>query len=269
MKPKTISILVSTYNWPEALERSVYSIFKQNRLPDEIIIADDGSKDDTKILVEKLKTVSPVPIVHIWHEDSGFRLGEIRNKSIKSANSEYIIQIDGDIILDPNFISDHISLIKKNSFLCGSRVWISKEQSEEILGSNPEAKIEKHKFPLSTILNSLRNSTLSYFLADRYKKNKPTALRGCNMSFWKSDLLLVNGYNEDIQGWGSEDAELAIRLINKGVKKRFLKFSAVAYHLYHKENSKANLLENEKILNLTIQNKTIWAENGIQKHRNS
>jgi predicted glycosyltransferase involved in capsule biosynthesis len=89
------------------------------------------------------------------------------------------------------------------------------------------------------------------------------------MSFWKSDLLLVNGYNEDIQGWGSEDAELAIRLINKGVKKRFLKFSAVAYHLYHKENSKANLLENEKILNLTIQNKTIWAENGIQKHRNS
>ncbi|MFD1164588.1 glycosyltransferase family 2 protein [Sphingobacterium daejeonense] len=269
MIPKSISIMVSTYNWPEALERCINSIFLQDHLPDEIIIADDGSREETLILINKLKNTSPIPIIHVWQEDHGFRLGEIRNKAIIASNHEYIIQIDGDIILDSHFISDHISLVEKSAFLCGSRVWITQEQSAEILENPPGFSINRNKFPISTILNSLRNSSLSHFLADKYKKNKPTILRGCNMSFWKSDLLSVNGYNEDIQGWGSEDAELAIRLINKGVKKRFLKFSAVAYHLYHKENSKANFDKNEKILNLTIQNKITWVDNGIQKNGSS
>lgn len=264
-KPETVAILVSTYNWPEALERSVYSIFAQDRLPDEIIIADDGSGSETKTCIERLTKLSTIPIRHVWHEDSGFRLAEIRNKAIQASNADYIIQIDGDIILDPHFISDHLSLVEKDHFLCGSRVWIDQEQSAEIFANPPGFKLDKRKFPLSTVLNSFRSAPLARFMADRYKKNKPTALRGCNMSFWKKDLIAVNGYDESIQGWGSEDAELALRLINKGIKKRFLKFAAVAYHLYHKENSKDNLENNEKILAHTRNSGLTWTTKGIQK----
>ncbi|MGN0019529.1 MAG: glycosyltransferase family 2 protein [Sphingobacterium hotanense] len=264
-KPKTVSILISTYNWPEALERCVQTVWAQDRLPDEILIADDGSKEPTKRLIERLKQESPVPIVHVWHPDEGFRLSVIRNKAIAIASSEYIIQIDGDILLDPHFIKDHLSLVEPNYFLCGSRVWVSKEQSQELLEQKSTIKVQRHKFPLPFILNSLRSGILSRFLADRYKKNKPRILRGCNMSFWKKDLLAVNGYNEAIQGWGSEDAELAFRLMNTGVKKRFLKFAAVAYHLYHKENNKENLPENDKILEDTITTKKVWAIEGIVK----
>src|SRR5690606_35515062 len=111
-----------------------------------------------------------------------------------------------------------------------------------------KVKLNKLKFPLGSVLNSLRFSVLMRYLADRYKRDKPRALRGCNMSFWKTDLLAVNGYNEDIQGWGSEDAEIAIRLMNHGIKKRFIKFGAIAYHIYHDENNKNNLDRNEKTL---------------------
>lgn len=261
----TISIMVSTYNWPQALKPCILSILNQNHLPHEIIIADDGSNQQTKELLEQLNRDSPIPIVHVWHADDGFRLSEIRNKAIARASGEYIIQIDGDILLDAHFIADHLALMQKNAFLCGSRVWVSKEQSMELLKNAESPRLKRHRFPIATILNSVRNLSLSHFLADRYKKNQPTILRGCNMSFWKKDLLAVNGYDESIKGWGSEDAELAIRLINYGIKKRFLKFAAVAYHLYHPENSKANTANNLQVLNQTITEKKTWTSSGILK----
>ncbi|MGH2622172.1 MAG: glycosyltransferase family 2 protein, partial [Sphingobacterium sp.] len=214
----TITIMVSTYNWPQALKPCIKSILNQNYLPNEIVVADDGSDHQTKELIEQLRLESPIPIVHVWHEDDGFRLSEIRNKAILQAKGEYIIQIDGDILLDTHFIADHLSLMENKAFLCGSRVWISKEQSMELLAHTENIKIAKHRFPISSIFNSIRHLGISKFLADRYKKNQPTVLRGCNMSFWKEDLLAVNGYDESIKGWGSEDAELAIRLINHGIK---------------------------------------------------
>src|SRR5690606_18675103 len=156
------------YNWPEALKPCIQSILNQNHLPDEIIIADDGSKHQTKELVAQLQMESSIPIVHVWHEDLGFRLSEIRNKAIINAKGEYIIQIDGDILLDSHFISDHLALMQKKAFLCGSRVWVSKKQSLELLADTENLNIKKHQFPLSSILNSIRQLGLSRLLADRY-----------------------------------------------------------------------------------------------------
>lgn len=260
-----VSLIISTYNWPEALMKSLESVLYQSILPNEIIIADDGSSYSTKIAIDKFKQTSPVPIVHIWHPDNGFRLSSIRNKAIAAAHYEYIIQIDGDIIMDRNFIEDHLRLSQQQAFLCGSRVLLSQKLSKTILHQYGLLKLNIFQRPLATILNSLRVPFLTKIMADRYKKNKPRALRGCNMSFWKKDLFEINGYNESIQGWGSEDAELAIRLLNKGVKKRFIKFGAIAYHIYHPENSKTNLAENEKTLFKAIQEKTTWIATGIKR----
>jgi len=258
-----VSLIISTYNWPKALEKSIQSVFQQSVLPNEIIIADDGSGISTHQLIDRLKVTSSIPIIHVWHTDEGFRLSAIRNKAIAIAKFEYIIQIDGDIIMDSRFIADHLRLSQSGAFLCGSRVILSKKLSTELLHQVKTIIPNKLKFPLGSVLNSLRIPLLTKIMADRYKRNSPKALRGCNMSFWKQDLIEINGYNESIQGWGSEDAELAIRLMNKGIKKRFLKFGGIAYHIFHKENSKANLPQNEKILEQSIQEKTTWATNGI------
>ena len=133
-KPR-VSLLVTTYNSPRYLELSIRSIFNQRRLPDEILVADDGSGEETRLLVEELAAESFVPLRHIWHPDKGFRLSAIRNKAIEAANGDYIIQIDGDIILHPAFVLDHMRIARKGSFITGSRVLLTKETTDEIISS--------------------------------------------------------------------------------------------------------------------------------------
>lgn len=262
----SVSLIISTYNWPQALEKCLKSVLRQTYLPTEIVIADDGSNTKTKEVIDHFAKNCTVQLKHIWHDDKGFRLAAIRNKAIYAASGDYIIQIDGDIIMECHFIEDHLHFLQESAFLCGSRVWIPKEYSDQILNSSDINQLNLFQFPMSSILNGLRIPKLGKLITSSYKKNKPLALRGCNMSFWKKDLMKINGYNEEIQGWGSEDADLAIRLINNGVKKLFIKFAGIAYHIYHKENSKSDLIKNEKILSNSIANQETWIPNGIIKN---
>ena len=132
--PKSVSLIISTYNWVDALELCLDSVVKQTRLPDEVIIADDGSTKETKQLLDKY--FSKLNIIHVWHEDNGFRLSEIRNKAIAKSSSEFIIQIDGDIILNKYFIIDHINKSKPNFFTVGSRVLLNDKLSKKIIKHN-------------------------------------------------------------------------------------------------------------------------------------
>ena len=231
MKDKfTTAILISTYNSPSFLRLCLESVAGQRVMPDEILIADDGSGPETREVVNEFVSRVPVPVRHIWHEDDGFRLGAIRNKAIAAAVSDYIVQIDGDIILHPEFIFDHIRFARRGSFVTGSRKLLDERQTSELLdGKDFGALFRKSPlrfYPLTLALQGMRS-------------NDGTYVRGCHMAFWRSDLLAVNGYNELIKGWGREDSELSWRLINFGLKKRFLKFGALEFHLYHPENSRA------------------------------
>ncbi|MFM7720217.1 MAG: glycosyltransferase, partial [Sediminibacterium sp.] len=97
----SVALIIATYNWPQALQQTLRSVAHQTILPNEVLIADDGSDERTANLIQQFKEAHPtINIIHVWHEDNGFRLAAIRNKSISMAQSEYIIQIDGDIILD-------------------------------------------------------------------------------------------------------------------------------------------------------------------------
>lgn len=262
-----VSLLISTYNWKEALSLCLYSALGQTVKPYEILIADDGSRDDTRELIERFRAKTDIPIVHIWHEDKGFRLSAIRNRSIEKAKGDYIIQIDGDIILDKNFISDHIEMARKGHFVCGSRVLLGRRSTARLLRGIEDYPVF-FKQSLSFMLNAFRSKFLRAFLADRYAKNCMSSIRGCNMAFWKEDLLRINGYNECLEMWGQEDVELSYRLIHAGVKKRQLKMGGVEFHLYHKFASRENLEYHEQILQKVIEQKIIWCENGIVKKNN-
>ncbi len=262
-----VTLLVSTYNWKEALSFTIESALQQTLLPCEIVIADDGSENDTRELVSHYQCVSPIPIKHVWHEDTGFRLTTIRNKAIAASSGEYIIQTDGDIILDKNFIKDHLEVAREDAFVCGSRVLLSRSYTEHIfkLGS---FKFSLFKSPWQYGLNSLRSRLLRNFLASRYGQKKINRLRGCNMAFWRNDLLAVNGYNEDLTSWGHEDAELAYRLINAGKKKRFLKMGGVVYHLWHKTASKHNESIHNDAICKARNTGMFWCDNGLSKYLN-
>lgn len=217
MNITTVTLLVSTYNWEDALRLCLLSALDQTVPPNEIVVADDGSLENTRKLIEEMRTITNIPIIHVWHEDKGFRLTTIRNKAIAHAMGEYIIQIDGDVILEKHFIQDHIELMQKGYFVCGSRVKLAPNVTAKLI---KDVCVKLSIFNLKTgfVLNSIRSKTLRSFMAKRYAR-RINHMRGCNMAFWKTDLILINGYNEDLQDWGQEDAELVYRLHFAGVKK--------------------------------------------------
>ena len=131
-----VSLIVATYNWPESLILALRSIEKQTIVPEEVVIADDGSTAETKEIIDKFQKDSDLNIIHSWQEDNGFRVAKSRNKAIAKSYGDYIILIDGDIILHPKFIQDHVNNAKVGYFMQGSRVLLSQDITEQIIISN-------------------------------------------------------------------------------------------------------------------------------------
>ena len=263
------SLIVTTYNWPKALEVCMESVLRQTVIPKEIIIADDGSKQETADLIKKMQKSNPnIKIIHSWQEDKGFRLSMSRNKAISKATGEYIIIIDGDLLLERHFIQDHIENKEKGYFIQGSRVIMSEDKSKEIFkGKLPEMPLALIEKGFKNKANMIRNTLLSKMFVKKDKKQ--SGIRGCNMSFFKEDLVKVNGFEEEIQGWGREDSEIAVRLFNNGISKKRLKFKALTYHIYHNENDRSKLKENDEFLEKVIKSGKKRAEKGLNSHERS
>ncbi len=258
------SLIITTYNRPDALELSLSSVLHQSVLPDEIIIADDGSTDETAQLIKKIQKTSAVKIIHAWQEDDGFQLAKSRNNAIAKSHSKYLVMIDGDMILHRHFIKDHLDCAKSSTFLQGSRVLMDSTLTEHYL---------KHKIcNIPSGLKGLKNPLNGYYfpwlsqIICHKKRIKHKGVRGCNMSFFKSDVVKVNGFNEEFVTWGREDSEFVERLFNSGVKRRNLKFRGIQYHLYHPEGEAETA--NNEILNNTINNKLTWCKQGLDTHHN-
>ncbi len=257
------TLVTPTYNWPEALELLLLSIKNQSILPNEVIIADDGSKEDTTKLIQEFQKGFPVPLLHVWHEDNKNQKPAIMNKAIAKAKYEYIIEIDGDIIMHKDFVKDHLSLAEENVFLYGSRVNIQKEYLETLF------KKKKIQFNVFSKGIKKRGRTLHIpFLANRYKKEdtRSNKLRGCNMSFWRKDFIKINGFNESLTGWGIDDSEMIQRLINIGVQGKRLKFKGLVYHIYHNEQNKSHLEVNRLIEKETTEKKLTYIDKGVNQY---
>lgn len=256
-----ISLIITTYNWKEALNAVLKSVLIQTILPDEVIIADDGSKLNTTELIKNWQKSFPIPLIHSWQEDKGFRAAESRNKAIAKSSGDYIIMIDGDMVLSKNFIEDYKRYAKKGWFIQAGRVLVNEACTNKILNFNyvPNFFSKGLKNRKNTISNTFLSKIFSF------ESNTDKGTRTCNLACWKEDLLNINGFNNDFVGWGREDSDFVLRLLHSGKKRLYLKFACVAYHLYHKENSRASLKENDNLLKNTIEKKTIYCENGINK----
>lgn len=259
----TTALVIATYNWTQALECCLKSFLLQSEKVDELIIADDGSDENTKILIEQFSLKHKIKLVHVWHEDNGFRLSHIRNKAIAKSSADYIIQIDGDIIMHQHFVRDHIRNSEPGRYIKGSRVLLNKDKTESIL-SHKNIDLNFYSDGIKNKINALHIPSLQNIFTK--KISDPFKIRGCNMSFWRKDFISANGYNEDISGWGREDSELVMRFINASIFGKTLKFGAVAFHLFHNENSKSDLIGNNSILQETIDNKLVRCKNGIDKY---
>lgn len=257
-----LSLVIATYNWTEALHLCLLSVKQQIMLPNEVIIADDGSDDNTKILIQKMQMDFPVSIIHVWHEDRGFRKSLILNKAIKKASGAYIVQIDGDVVLNRHFIADHKSVAEEGVFIRGTRAHIRQDFIKQIYASRC-VNLNFLSAGIINRFNAIRLPLLAFLFERKVKSSRN--VRGSNLSYWKSDFVLVNGYDNELQGWGHEDEELAARFVNNQILKKAIKFKAIQFHLSHKEAPKVNVHLHDDAVRYTLKNKLKTCNNGYEQ----
>jgi glycosyltransferase involved in cell wall biosynthesis len=260
--PKT-SLVITTYNWPEALSLCLKSVAQQRVLPGEVIVADDGSTEATRRLIDEVRKDFPVPLIHVWQEDMGYRKTRIVNKAVKQTSGEYLIFTDGDIIMHPFFIADHVKNIHPDYFLQGSRGMLTPKKTALLIRTG-NIRLTPFSKGIKNRLNVIRSKFLSRFI--HVNPASPQHIIGCNYSFWKKDYIAANGLNNSFDNsWGHDDSEYAARLINNGVKRKKIKFLAVCYHQYHPYYAHDNEKIHWRVFEKTVAGKIKRCENGYDQ----
>ncbi|SFF52175.1 Glycosyltransferase involved in cell wall bisynthesis [Duganella sp. CF458] len=270
----TISLIITTYNRPDALSAVVEACFAQDDNNFEIIIADDGSANNTRETVAALLARSPVPMKHVWQEDIGFRAARARNLGTLAAQGEYIIFIDGDCVPQKDFVANHRRLSKRGHVVTGSRVLLSETYTRRLLEQHLDIQrlgaMEKFKLYLAGSANKFLQTMLT--LPDLGRESKRFTwrrIKSCNMAVWRSDLDLVNGFDESFTGWGHEDSDLVVRLFNAGVMRKSGAFATEVYHLWHREAKRDQESSNRSVVLKRAEDKTTQAVAGLRELRAS
>jgi glycosyltransferase involved in cell wall biosynthesis len=263
-----ISVIITTYNRPDALAAVLEACFGQDDHNFEIIIADDGSTNNTRQCIENLKRRSPVPLLHVWQPDDGFRAARARNLGILAASGDYIVFLDGDCMPQPSFISQHRKLARPGYLVTGSRVLLSPGYTLRVLAERISllglSAWDKLKLRLTGDVNKFLQTVLT--LPDFGRESRRFSwrrIKSCNLGVWRSDLGKVNGFDESFQGWGHEDSDLVVRLFNAGVMRKEGAFATEVYHLWHRENERSLEDRNRNIVLQRASDKTILAAHGL------
>lgn len=267
-----VSIIITTYNSPRWLQKVLWGFAVQTHQDFEILIADDGSGDETRTLIDQMRAETGMDIHHVWHEDDGFRKTAILNKAIVEATTDYLLFTDGDCIPRKDFLQVHVDHAEKGYFLSGGYFKLPMATSEAITKEDIETQ---RCFDVAWLkANGLARTYKTLKLKARGWRQRllngvtpaKATWNGHNASGWKSDILAVNGYNEDMQ-YGGLDRELGERLMNAGIKGKQIRYSAVVVHLDHKRGyaTQESIEKNRRIRDEVAEQKITWTPNGIKK----
>lgn len=233
------SVIFTTYNHPKWLEKVLWGFSAQTVKDFEIIVADDGSSNETREVVDGFVEQSGIAVKHIRHEDDGFQKCRILNRAIVASESDYLIFTDGDCIPHPDFVKHHIELAEDNAFLSGGYFKLPLDVSRKITRQNildgqatAPAWLLKNGVPFTFKISKLYSSPFWGRLLDALTITKPS-WNGHSASTWKSLIEQTNGFDERMQ-YGGQDREFGERLVNMGVKPKQVRYRCSCVHLDHK-----------------------------------
>ena len=257
----TIGVIISTYNNPAWLEKTLWGYMAQDRNPDEIIIADDGSTDETRQLIERY--AEKLPLLHVWHEDDGFRKTKILNKALCAATADYLIFTDQDCVPRHDFVATHERLARKGCLLSGGYFKLPMDISRQLTQTDIA---EGRAFDLGWLRQQGLRWTFkcTKLVQSRWFTRLMNAVtpthatwNGMNSSTWRKEILQVKGFDERML-YGGEDREMGERLFNTGMKGVQIRYSAIVLHLDHSRpyvNEEA--LRRNKSIRETTRNKKL------------
>lgn len=273
-----LSLIIATYNSPVFLEMVLLTVKAQKLNAEdyplvEIIIADDGSTSDTKILIDKYANILPFRLKHIWHEDNGFRLASIRNLAVKNSTGEYLVFLDCDCLLPEDFIANQLLLREAGFCVAGNRVLLLQQYTAEIT-KTLDVSITQNNFiqnivfkllgKTNKLLPSLRLSPDAAWRKSRRHDWKMP--KGCNFALWREDYMRVNGFDESFTGWGHEDSDIVVRLLHAGILIKNGRFAVPVFHMWHKENNRDRKSINyDRLITRLSDESFVRAEIGISQ----
>jgi glycosyltransferase involved in cell wall biosynthesis len=260
-----VALIVTTYERADALATVLDSVTRQDTPPAEIIVADDGSGPATREAIASFLARSAVPARVVSQPHEGFRVTRLRNLAIAATAMDYLVFVDGDMLLHAGFVADHIRLARPGFYTQGVRARADAALTQALIarpGTHPHAWTRGlGGLRRAYLLHSPRLGALTRRLANGF-----IAIKGCNQGFWRADLERANGFNEAIVGWGPEDKELVARLENAGVRRQTLLFGGIAVHLHHAPASRAALPANLAVLEATQRERKTRCELGLDAH---
>ncbi|MGD2215123.1 MAG: glycosyltransferase family 2 protein [Gemmatimonadales bacterium] len=272
----SLSVILTTYNSPEWLEKVLWGYAAQDTSDFEIVIADDGSGPATRAVVDRLGAETELRLVHVWHEDRGFRKCEILNKAILVSSGDYLVFSDGDCIPRRDFLSQHRRLRRSGRFLSGGYIKLPLPISQAITpehiligqATDPTWLRSQGLKPTRKMLRLLSGSRLGSLL-DSLTPTRPT-WNGHNASAWREDVVAANGYDERMV-WGGLDRELGERLENAGVRGVQVRHRAVVIHLDHPRGyaSEDGVRTNAQVREETRRTHRTRTEDGLDRHRSA
>ena len=229
-----VCLLITTFNRPDALDLILNTVVGQSRAPAEVVVCDDGSSFETSTLVRQW--APRLPIRHAWQPDREFRAARSRNLGISETTADYLVLIDGDCLLPPTFIENHMKLAKPGYLVAGGRYLLSESETDALLG---EASLIEGAF------THWKFRAISLGLLRDLRPGAWEAVRTCNVGLYREDIEAVGGFDESYAGWGREDSDFVVRLMHRGVKVRSGRFAACVSHLHHLEHSRDQLSGND------------------------
>jgi glycosyltransferase involved in cell wall biosynthesis len=263
-----ISVIVATYNREDALDAALRGFSRQSDRAFELIVADDGSRPATAEVITRWSGRIGAGVRHVWHEDRGFRLAEIRNRAILASHGSYCIFIDGDCIPCADFVASHRALAELGWFVAGNRMLLARALSERVLREH----LEPERWGAAAWLRARlagevnRVAPLMRLPLGPLRKRQGDnwrSVRGGNLAIWREDLDRVDGFDAAFSGWGREDSDIVIRLIRSGVKRKDGRFATAVLHLWHAENDRVRLADNEARLAALMTGNRVRARQGL------
>jgi len=233
-EPKDISVILPTYNRSRLLKNTLKSLFLQDypKSRYEVIVVDDGGKDDT---LDKIKTLDitcdfkyvywPRHTPYVFGE-AGNRAGPARNIGVMYSTGEVLFFLDSDMVAVPNLLNEHMKHVRDGVSVLGIR----KNLKKGVCLTKDQA-ITKDDLDLPVRAGKMLQD-LDYDLSEH--ESPWFFWITANISVTRDDFMRVGGFSDDFVFWGNEDQELGYRLRNNNVNFQVNK-EAIGYHQYHEE----------------------------------
>jgi glycosyltransferase involved in cell wall biosynthesis len=265
------AVVITTYNRPDALAAVLEGFLRQTDPHFELVVADDGSTAETRAVVQQFQAQAAFPLLHVWQEDLGFRAAAARNRALMATAAEYVIFTDGDCIPGPGFVAAHKQLAQPGRFLAGNRVLVSEAFTRELLARHlPVHTWSRWRWWVSRLRGQINRWAPLIRLPDgafrSWQAQRWQGVKTCNLSAWRADLLRINGFDEAYSGWGMEDSDLVVRLLHAGVCHKSARFATPVFHLWHRENDRSRLPENQQRLQELLHARRVVAQQGCDQY---